>query len=239
MRPIERGNPPANNAGEDKTYSRYQAARGDLLDKLGNYCSYCEMRLDSALAVEHVKPKKPDGAAELIRDRELDWHNFLLSCTNCNSTKGNTDVEIGDYLWPDINNTFKAIEYCEEGIVRPADNLEGDLKVKAEAIINLVGLDKTPAKDAEVKDRRWKKRRSTWHRALRALNRLRENDCQAMREQIIETAEENGLWSIWMTVFDDDVDIKRRLICSPSYKGTARNCFDANTNALVRNPNVI
>jgi hypothetical protein len=46
------------------------------------------MRLEASLAVEHVLPKKPEGVTEIIKSRELDWENFLLACTNCNSTKG-------------------------------------------------------------------------------------------------------------------------------------------------------
>lgn len=35
---------------------------------MGEYCSYCGMRLEAALAVEHVKPKAHDPVA-----RELTW----------------------------------------------------------------------------------------------------------------------------------------------------------------------
>lgn len=57
MRPIDRGMCPKDITGNIKKFSKYQDARGDLIDKLGEYCSYCEMQLDASLAVEHVQPK--------------------------------------------------------------------------------------------------------------------------------------------------------------------------------------
>ena len=74
MRPVSRGAAP-------RTYSSYGDAIGDLEDRLGIYCSYCERRLPVSLAVEHMAPKS------LHPDRELEWKNFLLGCTNCNSVK--------------------------------------------------------------------------------------------------------------------------------------------------------
>ncbi len=40
MRPIERGDLPIDENGTPKIFSRYQDARGDLIDRLGEYCSY-------------------------------------------------------------------------------------------------------------------------------------------------------------------------------------------------------
>ncbi|WP_462146228.1 HNH endonuclease [Pseudoalteromonas gelatinilytica] len=234
MRPIERGQIPKESSGINKSFTTYKKARADLILRLGDYCSYCEMQLDSSLAVEHVQPKKPPGAANVIVARELDWDNFLLACTNCNSNKGNTDVILNDYLWPDKNNTFKAIKYNVGGLVSATDEFGDDIKDKADALIKLTGLDKTPANDSEVKDRRWSKRRTVWGRAQRALDRLKLHDTFEMREQIIETAEEAGFWSVWMTVFKDDLDMKKRLINSAKYKGTVKMCFDVNCQPLDR-----
>lgn len=50
MRPVERGDAP-------RIYRRYGDAIGDLEERLGTYCSYCERRLPVSLAVEHVVPK--------------------------------------------------------------------------------------------------------------------------------------------------------------------------------------
>lgn len=50
MRPVERGSAP-------QAYTKYEDAIGDLEERLGIYCSYCERRLPVSLAVEHVVPK--------------------------------------------------------------------------------------------------------------------------------------------------------------------------------------
>jgi 5-methylcytosine-specific restriction endonuclease McrA len=74
MRPVTRGAAP-------RAYTAYSQAIGDLEDRLGIYCSYCERRLPVSLAVEHVVPKSLEPTLETC------WDNFLLGCTNCNSVK--------------------------------------------------------------------------------------------------------------------------------------------------------
>lgn len=92
MRPVVRGAWPIDKDGNEIQFTEYQKARRELIKRLGEICSYCEMHLDSSLAIEHMRPKKPDGTNEGILERKLDWNNFLLACTNCNSTKGKKDV---------------------------------------------------------------------------------------------------------------------------------------------------
>lgn len=53
-----------------------------------------------------------------------------------------------------------------------------------------------------------------------------------MRNQIIDTATSTGFWSVWMTVFQDDIDMRQRLI--KAFQGTSPDCFDTNTQALSR-----
>lgn len=221
MRPIVRGNRPQKDA--PIVFKEYAEARGELINRMGEFCSYCEMHLDASLAVEHVQPKKPEGADENITSRELDWDNFLLACTNCNSTKGNTDVVIDDYLWPDRDNTFRALKYSEGGLIEPA--LDGDLETKAQKTIELTGLDKHPLNDSKASDRRWLNRRETWDIAQRAKERLGRNDNADFREQIIDTATGHAYWSVWLTVFEEDPDMCKRLI--EAFPGTATECFDA------------
>ncbi|PSW14769.1 HNH endonuclease [Photobacterium sanctipauli] len=234
MRPVERGTIPKDDNGNDVAYSKYQDSRGDLIKRLGDYCSYCEMQLDASLAVEHVQPKKPKGANQVIQSRLLDWNNFLLACTNCNSNKGSTDIVLSDYIWPDKNNTFKAIEYQKGGIVRVSPTVISPLKEKVERLINLVGLTKQPSIEKEASDRRWNKRRIVWDKAERAKDRLQKCNNDYMREQIIETAESDGFWSVWMTVFYQDADMLNRLLSAASYKGTSRQSFDQNGSPLIR-----
>ena len=101
MRPIERGGCPVDNNQQKIVFSHYSDARGELIKRMGQYFSYCEMKLDASLAVEHVQPKKARGSNVVNQTLLLDWENFLLACTNCNSTKGNKPVVLTDYVWPD------------------------------------------------------------------------------------------------------------------------------------------
>lgn len=226
MRPIVRGECPKDETGSDIEFKQYQEARGELINRIGECCSYCEMHLDSSLAIEHVRPKKPEGATSNITERELDWSNFLLSCSNCNSTKSNEDVVVDDYFWPDRDNTFRVLQYSEGGLIAPADSLNTDEKTKAEATIQLTGLDKHPLNDPEARDRRWKNRRETWDIAVESKKNLTDCDTPQMRRQIVLTAQ--AYWSIWMTVFQDDPDMLRRFI--EAFPGTCKTCFDEQDN---------
>ncbi len=227
MRPIIRGNRPVDNQGNEVQFLEYKEAKGELFSRIGRYCSYCETN-KATLAVEHILPKKPES--EVIKERLLNWDNFLLSCPNCNSTKGHVEIKLDDFLWPDRDNTFRALRYSEGGIVTPS--FDGELGRKAHNTIKLFGLDKTPSIDPDDKHRdkasdcRWNDRREAWDKALRAKNRLAKIDNIEMREQIVDTAVDKGYWSIWMTVFEDDPDIRRRLI--EAFPGTCKDCFDAN-----------
>jgi hypothetical protein len=211
MRPVQRGARPQDQNGQEIKFAEYQQARRELIRRMGEYCSYCEMHLDASLAVEHVQPKKPPGATAAMPERELDWGNFLLACTNCNSSKGDTDVVLADYLWPDRDDTFRALHYSEGGVV---DSAPGAQKARADLLIDLVGLRKQPD-TAEASDRRWMNRREAWDLAVRAKDRLAQcptDYTDHMREQIVDTAQAKGFWSVWMTVFADDPVMRDRLL---------------------------
>lgn len=211
MRPVQRGECPRDQKGQEIKFAEYQQARRELIQRMGEYCSYCEMHLDASLAVEHVQPKKPPGATAAMPERELEWGNFLLACTNCNSSKGDKDVVLADYLWPDRDDTFGALRYSEGGVV---DSAPGVQKARADRLINLVGLRKQPD-TAEASDRRWMNRREAWDRAVRAKDRLAKcptGYADHMREQIVDTAHAKGFWSVWMTVFADDPAMRNRLL---------------------------
>lgn len=86
----------------------YPRARASLIDRLGAYCSYCEMPVRASLAVEHVLPK-----AE-YPEFSIDWENFLLACPICNSRKGDQPREAGArgrYAWPDTDPTANGFSY--------------------------------------------------------------------------------------------------------------------------------
>ncbi len=134
MRPVNRGIEPIDESGNKKTFSHYSEARSDLIDRLGEFCSYCEMHLDSALAVEHIMPKSEDPK------KERDWNNFLLACPNCNSTKGKTNIILDDYFWPHRDNTFMVLAYKEGGRITPSDSLNEQQRIKAQKTLDLTGF---------------------------------------------------------------------------------------------------
>jgi len=218
MRPIERGSCPTDAAGVPKVFSNYQDARGDLINRLGEYCSFCEARLGASLAVEHMLAKN------LHPHLERDWNNFLLACTNCNSTKGSKNLVLSDYYWPDRDNTARAFIYLTGGLVRVNTNLTDAEQQQAVKTLNLTGLDRIPGNDPAMKDRRWLNRRKAWEIAERSLQHLKNNDMPSMREQIVDTATTRGFWSVWMSVFRQDTDMLERFI--NAFEGTCRLCFD-------------
>ncbi|GAB4292819.1 MAG: hypothetical protein Fur0025_28750 [Oscillatoriaceae cyanobacterium] len=219
MRPIDRGSAP-------KKFREYKDARGDLIDRLGEYCSYCEMHLDASLAVEHVQPQSSSPHLTLV------WDNFLLGCTNCNSTKKDKQITLNYYYWPDRDNTFRAFEYCQGGIVRVSGSLTATEQQCAQNTLELTGLDRTPKNNPSASNRRWLNRREAWDIAERAMKNLTKNNTSEMREQIIETAKAKGFWSVWMTVFRDDRDMLDRLI--KAFPGTCQSCFNSQCQPVPR-----
>ena len=81
-------------------------------------------------------------------------------------------------------------------------------------------------------DKRWAERRSAWEMANHAKRRLRVYDIPVMREQIIDTAVAKGFFSIWITVFAQDIQMKKDLVAA--FKGTATDCYDETITAIAR-----
>lgn len=224
MRPVERGPRPTDKAGTAVVIEKYNHARPHLIDRLGEYCSFCEMQLGSGLAVEHIRHK--DGNPDL----ECQWSNFLLACPSCNSTKGtkiDTQADVDQRLWPHSDRTFDAFVYLTDGVVRLAEIADPVVRAKAEALEEMVGLCKrpgaglTPEQLLRDSDRRWRKRRQAWQAAEDARDDLRAHDTSAMRQRILAQARETGFWSVWMTVFADDPAMTRALCERDTFKGTA------------------
>ena len=220
MRPVEKGDAP-------RAFTKYQQALPHLAEHLGNYCSYCERRISNQLAVEHIQPKTHH------EDLLLEWNNFLLACTNCNSTKGHQDITLADYYWPDLDNTARAFSYQKVGSVEVDDALSDDEKERAQRTLALTGLDRFPGYlEPSPRDRRWRQRQEVWDIAQRAQKRLGSTKSTTLQAQVVDTATGHGFWSVWMTVFADDVDMKRRF-CE-AFPGTAPDCFDAGFNPVPR-----
>ncbi|MCY4026922.1 MAG: HNH endonuclease [Acidobacteria bacterium] len=224
MRPVERGPAP-------RTYARYADAIGDLENRLGRYCSYCERRLPTSLAVEHMAPKS------LHRNRERDWSNFLLGCTNCNSVKGDKDVAEDDVLWPDRHNTMLALTYSRDGFVQAAEGLPPELGQRARALIDLVGLDRHGSHTGRPptrRDRRWTDREEAWSIAESCRDRFESLDrSMEARDLVLAAAKGYGFFSVWFAVFEGHVDVRLALL--DAVPGTAASCFDEGAN-LIRRP---
>lgn len=225
MRPIDKGN----DLGEIKPYENAQQS---LTERIGEYCSYCERWIASGIHIEHKKPKHD------YPEDEFQWNNFLLACGNCNSGKGHGKLNLDDYLWPDTDNTYRAFTYDSEGRVLVNASYTESLNQKIEKTWKILGLNKHP--DIAIpgqqmptsKDKRWLHRQQAWQNAEKRKNQLAAYDTSDRRDEIVEMALQRGFWSIWMAVFQYDVDMRRRLITA--FPGTANDCFDQDTQPLPR-----
>lgn len=97
MRAIDKGGSPY------KEIDEYQDAIPYLEKKIGLYCSYCEMSIKHVPEVEHKISRKNGGDWTA-------WSNLLLGCKYCNTRKAAkiTPQNVGEYLWPDSDNTAVA-----------------------------------------------------------------------------------------------------------------------------------
>ncbi|MBA5636168.1 HNH endonuclease [Duganella sp. LX20W] len=223
MRPVRRGASPQ--AGE---FDPYADAQHHLISRLGHYCSYCERPILTGLAVEHIQAKGLPAYALLIGT----WTNYLLGCVNCNSTKGDKDVVLSAYLLPDRDNTAYAFTYTIDGKIIPsAAAIALGLDNIAFETLALTGLNK---KISEVFDENGKavaidrvaQRMEAWGTAQMAKSLLatqpRSNELKLC---ITELAKAKGFFSIWMTVFDGNPDMRNRFI--DAFPGTrASGCYD-------------
>ena len=223
MRPVRRDDSP-----QAKDFDPYTDAKPELLSRLGLYCSYCERRISTNLAVEHIQPKALPAYAHL-KGR---WENFLLGCVNCNSTKSNKDVQLGHILLPDRDNTFLAFTYRADGTVSTSDFAdEQGMNQQAQDTLALTGLDKTPSAVLDENERRIaidrvSQRMQAWAVAEDTKNEIdKKTGCQALRSIAVHAARGHGFFSIWMTVFQGDADMRNRLI--DAFPGTRdRGCFN-------------
>jgi uncharacterized protein (TIGR02646 family) len=225
MRPIDK----TPNQGP---FQKYEDAQQPLTTQLGEYCSYCERWIASAIHVEHKLPKN-DYPAE-----KLKWENFLLSCSNCNSGKGHGLIDLDEFVWPDADNTFRAFQYDAEGRVRTISGFGPQIDANIQRTWLMLGFNRhTDHLFAGVvkptkKDHRWSHRQKAWETAVHVKNGLAICDTPERRAEIAEIATQRGMFSIWMTVFKDDADIRHRLIAA--FKGTAAYCFDGASLAIPR-----
>ncbi len=236
MRPITRGPSPL-----AVDFADYADAFGELASRLGFYCSYCERRIPTNLAVEHIQPKTlelPNGQlkyAHLVGR----WDNFLLGCVNCNSTKGKKDVNLAEVLLPDRDNTLYAYTYSPDGKIAPSRNLNPFQRRAAEALLSLCGLDKGPNQVYDENGKavaidRYAQRMEIWASALLAKADLDADPSDRLRRSTVRSASYAGCFGIWMEVFGNDRTMRRMLI--DAFAGTALDCFDQNTECISVRP---
>lgn len=224
MRPVNRGASPL-----VADFNNYRDAFYDLHSRIGSYCSYCERFLYTNIAVEHIHAK----GLRQYQHLEKTWSNFLLGCVNCNSTKGDKNVHLKQFLLPDRDNTFCAYVYHEDGTITVAGHLSRQLRSYALNTLALVGLDKegVDAKDSNgiaVAVDRVTQREYHWKRASAALAALRKNPTDEQRDTIKDLALATGFFSVWMTVFKDEPSMLRIFI--DAFNGTRLSgCFHPKT----------
>ncbi len=234
MRPIKKWihtdtslSPPIN-----EFYNPYQDAKEDLERNIGGYCSYCERpSTDDAAHVEHIQPKGLLKYSHL----KYSWSNFLMGCARCNGAdnKGDKDVVFGTLHLPNLNNTVISVFYGEGGHIQANTYLSNTELSNAEALINLVGLDKRPGHpNHKSKDKRWDRRREVWEIAKRYLDKY--NNGSVEEQTIIDLAKAYGFWSIWFNMFINVIAVKQLLIAE--FNGTDSACFDTSYNPIPRNP---
>ncbi|MBN2743975.1 MAG: HNH endonuclease [Marinilabiliaceae bacterium] len=241
MRPLKKwavGHGYAPNNFVQNQYNPYGNAFPILNENMGDHCAYCEV-FSPNLKIEHVISKDQDNTKTYL------WDNFLLSCDSCNGrdNKTNKSVDLNKIYMPHINNTQLAFNYLEGGLVSINNSLLDAQKEKANALIDLVGLDKYPGNPKfppddkrpngiNPRDKRWEHRRKAWEIATIKLNEYLSSSINP--SAIAEYAVERGFFSIWFTVFKLHPEVKKALV--EKFTGTDANCFDENMNPIPRNP---
>jgi hypothetical protein len=246
MRPIQKWavgyiNPETDQPILEK-YNPHRTAKPDLEDNLGSYCCYCEV-FNSTAQVEHIISQDQDIKKENIHL----WENFILACSKCNGrdNKTNKPVDLNKMYFPHKNNTFMAFNYGEGGFVTVNPKLSDTQKIKAQALMDLVCLDKFPIEPQNSNclnpkyptfdgrnDRRWRHRRDVWERAVNYLAKYEDGIVDA--DGVAKIADHCGYFSVWFTVFAAYKEVKKALI--NCFEGTALDCFDENYNPIPRNP---
>lgn len=221
MRPIDKG-PTPTVKGKIKKVSDYTQWRADLLDRLGPYCCYCNIRLSDSIQVEHVVAQSKDISSV------LDWDNLLLSCAPCNRAKSNQDCSYLTHYLPQYHNTHLAfIYYGEKPFTRPRDSVEN--KNKSENTIALFSLDRDTSRDPNrVTDLRWKFRRSAILYARICRQDWRHEWGEERKSEYVRhlkiMVEGHGFWSVWYDAFFDVPEVVQMLV--KDFPGTNRRYFD-------------
>ena len=217
MRPVDKGEEPK------EKYAKYQDAEKLLEERIGAYCSFCELPIVHVPEVEHREAKAAGGDL-------LAWKNLLLSCKYCNTRKGKKVAagEKGLYLWADEDDTFHAFTYAK-GIPKiNRDFLQekgNGMEQRASNLFRLVRLGHIPK--PKERDRRWNQRMEAYNLAVDSLEDWKgikeREDKESYLKQTLRLAKSAGFFSVWMEVFKEHKDVQKRLI--EEFKGIKKECF--------------
>lgn len=221
MRPVLRSNK-FDAAGNPIEYNPWGAAKPDLIDEIGDFCSYCGKHLTrSVLAIEHIQDKNTHPHLK------YHWNNFLLACVNCNSVKGTKDTALLNPFLPHTDNLLCFIEVSNRSLLQVKTGVTGTNLVRTRAFIDLIGLDRRPGHpNYSNKDDRWEYRLTAYNKATRQLQKYTSTPVTTDIENIRELAITSGFFSVWFTVFDAHDSVKAALIAA--FKGTKLARFNAN-----------
>ena len=213
-------------ASQEITINAIRVLDHDKLDRLQDVLNH----------IASTAPLSTSSPKSIVPNLRLEWENFLLACQNCNSTKGDTNINadnINTYVWPDTDDTYHLIEYdAVTAMPRPAANLPQDLAEKVQRLISLVGLDKPQPKVGTVAynkcaDRRVESRFQVldlarqYHKIL--LTTPEGKDRDTLIDAMIDLSKAYGHWSIWMHTFEDIPEVRTKLL--DSLPGTRKDCF--------------
>jgi uncharacterized protein (TIGR02646 family) len=215
-------------------------AKPDLIAAMGEFCVYCERAIEAMnLDVEHIKPQKAHSKLTCT------WANLLLGCTSCNTYKRHYQAAnrqkgiLVNQAWSHMDHTFHAYSYDQHGRVTVSSALSQPQQRMARKTLEMTGLDRTPAVDAAYKELGLiyditSRREKAWRNACTALATYQQNPTDMQRGSILNQAEVEGFFSIWMNVFSAYPKMKMGII--RRFKATAI-CFDLNGSPLPpRNP---
>lgn len=226
MRPVDKGESPY------ETISDYHDAEPFLNDRIGRYCSYCEIPIYHVPEIDHKEGKYSGG--ELTK-----WGNLLYSCKYCNTRKSQK-IKFGEkdkWIWPDEDNTFIAYTY-ENGYPKVNEKLlkesVPEVLERAWSLYDGVDLGFVPQKVTD-KDKRWAKRMEVYGIAEECKNVWDKLKTTEYREtqinSIITLAKQVGFFSVWMSIFEQEKEIKLQLL--QNFPGTAQECFDSDGNVVL------
>lgn len=222
MRPINKGDIPIVN-GIKKTVSNHRNWRGDLIDRIGAYCFYCNIPIKDSPQVEHVI------AQDIDPSKALDWDNLILACGACNRAKSNHPCLPTTHYLPEFHNTHLAFAYFSSFssaayVCAKAGNIHAG---KANSTIQLCALDRNTTLVAEqVTDMRWKYRYEAMVKAelwRTEFNQWGHKQLSGFINLLRTAVEAEGFWSIWFDAFQDISDIRKMLVTQ--FNGTDLESF--------------